>query len=102
MHADQLLADGLDQQSCDNGAIHAAGQSQQNLLVTHLSTNGCDLLGDELLSLLKGGNASHGFGTNIAIHIEFLLKNLFGVCIQIRVCSISEKQTILAQKHYNE
>ena len=66
MHADQLLADGLDQQRRDDGAVHAAGESQQHLLVANLRTDGGNLLVDERIGQFRRGDARHGFGTDIA------------------------------------
>ena len=66
MHADQLLADGLNQQRRDDGAVHAAGQRQQHLLIAHLGTHGSHLFLNERVGQLRGGDTGHGFGTNIA------------------------------------
>ena len=64
--ADQLLADGLDQQRGHHAGIHAAGQRQKNLSAAHLRANFFDLLGDKGVGEGGGGDAFHGFGTYIA------------------------------------
>ena len=69
MYADQLLANGLDQQCCNNRTVDTAAESQQNLLVTNLFANGCDLLGNESFSQFGGGDTSHGIGTQI-VHVD--------------------------------
>ena len=68
VHADELLADGLDQQGRDHGGVHAAGQGEQRLLVADLLAAGGDLLGDKGLSELRGGDADHVVGTLVEIH----------------------------------
>ena len=70
MHADELLADRLDQQRRDDGAVNAAGQRQQHLLVADLRAHSGNLLLDESIRQFKIGNASHGLGTNIAHDIH--------------------------------
>ena len=65
MDADQLLADGLDQQSGNNGRVNTAGKSQQNLLIANLLTNQLALLIDESIGQFKIGDASHRLGTDI-------------------------------------
>ena len=71
--ADELLADGLDQQSGNDGRIDTAGQGQQHLLVADLLADSLDLLVDEGIGQLKIGDAGHGFGSDIGIHNGFLL-----------------------------
>ena len=63
MNANQLLADGLDEQCSNDGAVHTAGQCQQDLLIT-------DLLGDECFCQSRGSDTFHSFGTDIACHID--------------------------------
>ena len=73
MHADQLLADGLDQQGGDNRTVHTAGKSQKNLFVTNLFPDCFHLLGDERLGERGSRNPFHAFGPFVAIH--FLSSN---------------------------
>ena len=68
MDADQLLADSLDQKSSNNGRVDSAGQSQQDLLIANLLTNGGNLFLNKFVGQLKIGDALHGFGTNITGH----------------------------------
>ena len=70
VHAYQLLADGLDQQSGYNGRIHAAGKGQQDLLVAHLSADLSHLLLDESVGQLQRCNTLHGIGTDIVCHMK--------------------------------
>ena len=66
MNADQLLADGLDEQRGDYGAVHAAGEGQQDFFIADLLTQLCELLGDKALRQSGGSDALHSLGTNIA------------------------------------
>ena len=66
VNADELLADGFDEQSGDYGAVHTAGEGQQDFLITDLLTQFCELLVDKALCQSGGGDALHGCGTNIA------------------------------------
>ena len=59
VHADELLADGLDQQRGNHGGVHAAREGEQDLLVADLRADGLDLLVDEGLRKLGGGDALH-------------------------------------------
>ncbi len=68
VHADELLADGLDPQRGDHGCVDTAGQGQTGLLITDLLAAGGDLLGDEGLSELRGGDADHVVGALVQIH----------------------------------
>ena len=68
MHADQLLTDGLDEQSGHDGRVNTAAECQQHLLVAHLGADSSDLLVDKGLGQLGSGNALHGFGTNVFRH----------------------------------
>ena len=72
MDANQLLANGFDQQGGNHGGIYAAAQGQQNLLITYLLADFGYLLGDECIGKGLGSDALHGFGTNIITHIGFL------------------------------
>ena len=73
VHADELLADGLDEQRCDDGAVNAAGKGQQDLLVADLLADCGNLLVDEGLGEFGGGDAHHVVGTLVRIHAELLL-----------------------------
>ncbi len=53
VNADELLADGFDEQSGDYGAVHTAGEGQQDFLVTDLLAAGSDLLLDKCLGKLR-------------------------------------------------
>ena len=66
VNADELLADGFDEQSGDYGAVHTAGEGQQDFLITDLLTQFCELLVDKALCQSGGGDALHGCGTNVA------------------------------------
>ena len=67
VHADKLLADGLDEQRCDDGAVNAAGKGQQDLLVADLLADCGNLLVDEGLGEFGGGDAHHVVGTLVRI-----------------------------------
>ena len=69
MNRDQLLADRLDQQGSDNGAVHAAGQGEQDLFIPDLLTDGLDLFFDKGVGEFRGCNALHAFGPFVAIHL---------------------------------
>ena len=73
VHADELLADGLDQQRRHHGRVHAAGQRQQHLLVADLGADRLHLLVDERLGQLRRGDALHVLGTLVGIHAGVLL-----------------------------
>ena len=64
--ADELLSDGLDQEGCDDGAVDAAGEGEENLPVADLSAKLLYLLIDKGLSKLGGGDALHGFGSDVS------------------------------------
>ena len=68
MHAHEVLPDGADEQCSDHRGVHAAGQRQQHLFVAHLLANGSDLLVDERLGQLGGGDAIHVVGANVFVH----------------------------------
>ena len=61
MHTGQLSADRLDQKCRDNRRVNAAGQRQQNLLVTDLLAQRGELLLDEGLGKFRGGDPLHAF-----------------------------------------
>ena len=63
---DELLADRLDQQRRDDGAVNAAGEGEQYLFVADLGTKFRDLLVDKRLSQLRGGDSLHRFGSYIS------------------------------------
>ena len=69
VHADQLLADGLDQQGGHHAGVHAAAEGKQNLLAANLGANLGNLFLDESIGKLRGGDSLHGRGTDICIHI---------------------------------
>ncbi len=69
MNTGELLADSLDQQSCNNGRIHTAGQSKKDLLVSDLLAQSRKLLGNESLCELGSGYTLHIIGAFVAIHI---------------------------------
>ncbi len=56
---DQLIADRLDEQGCHNRGVDAAGQGQQDFFVADLFLDEGDLLIDERLGELGGGDADH-------------------------------------------
>ena len=64
----ELLADRLDQQRRDNGAVYAAGEREEHLFVADLRTEFLDLLVNECLSELRGGDSFHRFGSYISCH----------------------------------
>ena len=68
VHANELLADGLDQQSSDDGRVDTTGQCQQHLLVADLFAHELDLFFNE--SRCKGfiGDALHRFGADNSGH----------------------------------
>ena len=73
MHADELLADGLDQKRRDDGRVHAAGQRQQDLLIADLRADGLHLFFNKRIGERRRGDALHRFGADIRIHFIFLL-----------------------------
>ena len=74
VHADQLFADGLDQQCGDNGGVHAPGQCQQHFLIADLFSQLSDLLFDKGLCKRLIGDAFHGFRTFVSLHTRSLRK----------------------------
>ena len=63
MDADELLADRLDEQRRDDGAVDAAGQGEQDVLVADLRAERSELFFDERLRKLRRGDTLHGFRT---------------------------------------
>ncbi|WP_417575342.1 hypothetical protein [Paratractidigestivibacter sp.] len=59
VHADELLADGLDKKCRDDGAVDATEKRQQDLLVAYLLADCINLLGNERLGKLGGGREGH-------------------------------------------
>ena len=59
VHADELLADRLDEQGCDDAAVDTAGECKENFLVPDLILRQLDLLCDERIRLLLRGDARH-------------------------------------------
>lgn len=76
MHADELLADSLDEQRRDNRAVNATGKGQQNLLVADLLADCSDLLIDEHLGKFGSGDTHHVVGTLVGIHAKLLFGSM--------------------------
>ena len=76
VHADELLADGLDEQGRDNRTVDAAGKSQQDLLVANLLADYSDLLIDEHQGKFGSGDTHHVVGTLVGIHAELLFGSM--------------------------
>ena len=68
MNADQLLADGLDQQGRDDRAVHTAGQGEQDFLVANLLLDRGDLFRDKGFRQLGRGNPFHVLGALVVLH----------------------------------
>ena len=66
MHANELLADRLDQKRGDNRGINTAGEGEQNLLITDLLFQGGNLFVDKRFGKLRGSNSFHGFRTSFS------------------------------------
>ena len=64
----ELPADGLDEKRRDDGRIDAAGQGEKHLFAADLRLQGGALLFNKRLRQRGGGDAFHGFRTNIAGH----------------------------------
>ena len=58
--AGELFADGSDEQGGHHGGVHAAGQGQQHLLVSHLAADELHLVGDEVVHIPVGLGAADG------------------------------------------
>ena len=69
VNADQVTADGFDQQGSHNGTVHAAGEGQQDLLIADLLTDGFNLLTDEGFGQFGGGDPLHAVRTLVVIHV---------------------------------
>lgn len=76
MHANELLADGLDEQGRDNRTVDTTGKSQQDLFVADLLADCSDLLFDERLGKFGSGDTYHVVGTLVGIHAELLLGSM--------------------------
>ena len=63
MDADELLADRLDEQRRDDGAVDAAGQGEQDIFIADLGAKRGELFFDERLRKLRRGDTLHGFRT---------------------------------------
>ena len=72
MHADEVLADGLDEQRGHDRAIDATGKSQQHLAVADLLAYGLYLLVDECLGELGSVDTCHGIGADVRVHAGLL------------------------------
>ena len=72
VHADEVLADGLDEQRRHDRAIDATGKSQQHLAVADLLAYGLYLLVDECLGELGSVDACHGIGADVRVHAGLL------------------------------
>ena len=68
MYADELLADGFDEQRRHHRGIHAAGQRQQNLFVADLRPDGGNLFVDERLRQFGRSDADHIVRSFVHIH----------------------------------
>ena len=68
MDADELAADGLDEESCDDRGIDAAREGEKNLLIADLCADGGNLLGNEGVGEGFCVDAFHGFGSFVGIH----------------------------------
>ena len=78
VHADELLTDCLDEKGRDDRAVNAAGKSQQNLLVTDLLADCGNLLVDERLGKLGGGDAGRWKATPLTPNSRsFACKGLY-------------------------
>ena len=68
MDADQLLADGLDEQGRDHRRVHAAAEGQQNFFIAYLLAHEGNLLLDKSVGKSRRGDAYHRFGAFILNH----------------------------------
>ena len=68
VHADEVLADRLDEQRRHDGRIDPARQREQHLFAAHLAAHRRDLLVDERLRLRRALDARHVFGALVAFH----------------------------------
>ena len=66
--ADELLADGLDEQRCNDGGVNTAGEGEENLLAAYLLAQFSQLFVDKGLRLLRSGDPFHGIGTSVKTH----------------------------------
>ena len=75
VHADEAVADRLDEQRGDDRRIDAAGQRQQYLAAANLRTQGVDLFSNECVRLLGCRDAGHVFRTLVVFHVGNLRFN---------------------------
>ena len=68
VYTDEILADRFDEERGNDGAVHAAGEGEQDFLVLYLLFDSCHLLCDEFLSECGGGDSFHCIRTNVRIH----------------------------------
>ena len=95
----KMLADGFDEQSRNDGRIHTAGQGKKDLLVAYLGTDLRDLLTDKRFRQLGGGDAFHGFGTNIALHRDSSkIKRLYA----LHYTAIFSVRKVFLQKNFQQ
>ena len=73
MHAGKLFSHRADQQRRNDGGVHAAGQGQQDLLLSDLCAELGQLLINKSLGKLGRGDARHGFGPGVVCHKIILL-----------------------------
>ena len=66
--ADQLFADGLDEQRRHHRGVHAAGEGQQYLLVPHLGADGRYLVRNKGLRQSGGIDPLHVRRTHVVVH----------------------------------
>ena len=79
--ADELLADGLDEQRRDHGGVNAAGKCQKYVFVANLGADLFDFLVNESLGKFGRSDALHVFGTLVRIH-----PSSFRCCKRACVC----------------
>ena len=70
MHADELLADGLDEQRRDDRRIHAAGEGKQHLIVSDLRLQRLHLLRNKRIRKCRCCNALHLRGSFLITHVH--------------------------------
>ena len=68
MYTNEVLADGLDQEGCNDGGIYTAGECQENLLVSYLLLDLFDLLIDESLRQSGRSDSFHVFRASACLH----------------------------------
>jgi hypothetical protein len=70
VNTNKLLADCLYEKCGNDGAVYAAGECEENLFIAYLLTNESDLLRNESIGKLGGGDTRHGFGSFVEIHFD--------------------------------